>query len=83
MRKTIERQSEQLSRLLDELLDVNRIARGNFVITREYVDVAEVIARAIETTRPLIEKRGHTLEVRIPEGPIPVLGDAVRLTQRS
>ncbi len=81
MRKTIERQSLQLSRLLDELLDVNRIARGNFVITREPVDVAEVITRAIETTRPLIEKRGHTLEVQIPEETMPVLGDAVRLTQ--
>jgi PAS domain S-box-containing protein len=81
MRQTIERQSVQLSRLLDELLDVNRIARGNFAIVREQVDVAEVIARAVETIRPLIEKRGHTLEMKVAEGQLPVVGDAVRLTQ--
>jgi PAS domain S-box-containing protein len=81
MRQTIERQSVQLSRLLDELLDVNRIARGNFAIVREQVDVTEVIARAIETIGPLIQKQGHTLEVKVADGPLPVMGDAVRLTQ--
>src|ERR1700733_3561551 len=81
MRQTIERQSLQLVHLLDELLDVNRIARGDFAITHEPVDVAEVIARAVETIRPLIEKRGHALEMNVAEGPLPVVGDAVRLTQ--
>jgi PAS domain S-box-containing protein len=81
MRKTIERQSLQLVRLLDELLDVNRIARGDFAITHEPVDVLEVIARAHETTRPLIDKRGHTLEMIVPEAPIRITGDSVRLTQ--
>jgi PAS domain S-box-containing protein len=81
MRKTIERQSLQLARLLDELLDVNRIARGDLTINREPVDVPEVIARAVETTRPLIEKRGHTLELKIPEAAMRVTGDSVRLTQ--
>lgn len=81
MRQTIERQSVQLSRLLDELLDVNRIARGNFTIVREQVDVVEVIARAIETIGPLVQKQGHTLELSVADGPLPVTGDAVRLTQ--
>src|ERR1700733_11737460 len=81
MRKTIERQSLQLARLLDELLDVNRIARCDLTINREPVDVPEVIARAVETTRPLIEKRGHTLELKIPEAAMRVTGDSVRLTQ--
>ncbi len=81
MRKTIERQSMQLTRLLDELLDVNRIARDNFAVVHEPVELLEVIARAIETTRPLIDKRGHTLEVSMPEEPLPVTGDLTRLTQ--
>ena len=81
MRKTIERQSMQLARLLDDLLDVNRIARGDFAITREPLDVLDVIARAIETTRPLIDKRGHTLETRMPEEFPRLSGDSVRLTQ--
>ena len=81
MRKTIERQSIQLMRLLDELLDVNRVARGDFSIVREPVDVQDVIARAVETTRPLIDKRGHALELQIPSEPIRITGDPVRLTQ--
>jgi PAS domain S-box-containing protein len=81
MRKTIDRQSILLTRLLDELLDVNRIARGQFSIEHEPVDVREVLARAIETSRPLIDSRGHTLEVTVPDQPMSVVGDAVRLTQ--
>ena len=81
MRKTIERQSLQLVHLLDELLDVNRIARGDFSISHEPVDVLDVIARAHETTRPLIDKRGHTLDMQIPEDPVRITGDTVRLTQ--
>jgi PAS domain S-box-containing protein len=81
MRQTIDRQSILLTRLLDELLDVNRIARGEFAIERTPVDLQEVIARAFETSRPLIDARGHTLEVVAPKEPVPVLGDAVRLTQ--
>jgi PAS domain S-box-containing protein len=81
MRKTIDRQSILLTRLLDELLDVNRIARGQFSIEHEPVDVREVLTRAIETSRPLIDSRGHTLEVTLPDQPMSVIGDAVRLTQ--
>ena len=81
MRLTIERQSVQLTRLLDELLDVNRIARGSLTIASEPMDVLDVIARAIETTRPLIDERGHTLEVNAPNHPVRIVGDPVRLTQ--
>jgi PAS domain S-box-containing protein len=72
MRKTIDRQSMLLTRLLDELLDVNRIARGQFCIEHEPVDVREVLTRAIETSRPLIDCRGHTLEVTVPDQPMSV-----------
>jgi PAS domain S-box-containing protein len=81
MRQTIDRQSVLLTRLLDELLDVNRIARGQFSIEHEPVDVRDVIARAVEASRPLIDSRGHTLDISIPDRPIHVLGDSVRLTQ--
>jgi PAS domain S-box-containing protein len=81
MRQTIDRQSALLTRLLDELLDVNRIARGQFVIEHEPVDLRDVVARAVETSRPLIDSRGHTLDISIPDRPIHVLGDSVRLIQ--
>jgi PAS domain S-box-containing protein len=81
MRQTIDRQSMLLTRLLDELLDVNRIARGQFVIERKLVDVRDVLTRAIETSRPLIDSRRHSLEVSVPDQPARVLGDALRLTQ--
>jgi PAS domain S-box-containing protein len=81
MRQTIDRQSVLLTRLLDELLDVNRVARGEFAIEHAVLDMREVLTRAMETSRPLIDSRGHCLEMILPEMPAPVLGDAVRLTQ--
>jgi PAS domain S-box-containing protein len=81
MRQTIDRQSVLLTRLLDELLDVNRIARGKLSIEREPIDVQEVLARSLETVRPFIDAHGHKLEVSLPKDPLPVLGDSVRLTQ--
>jgi PAS domain S-box-containing protein len=81
MRQTIDRQSVHLTRLLDELLDVNRIARGRFTVEREPLDLADVLARAIETSRPVIDARRHRLSVHLPSEPMPLLGDAVRLTQ--
>jgi CheY-like chemotaxis protein/two-component sensor histidine kinase len=81
MRQMIDRQSVHLTRLLDELLDVNRIARGEFVIRKESVDLAEVLQRAIETSRPLIDEQKHQLHVHLPQQPAPLMSDAVRLTQ--
>jgi PAS domain S-box-containing protein len=81
MRQTIDRQSMQLTRLLDELLDVNRIARGRFTIERELIDVRDVISRAVEASRPLIDSGRHSIEVMAPESPVLVQGDTVRLTQ--
>jgi PAS domain S-box-containing protein len=81
MRQTIDRQSMLMTRLLDELLDVNRIARGQFSVEHELIDLREVITQAVETSRPLIEARGHRLDQSIPDLPLLVRGDAVRLTQ--
>ena len=81
MRQTIDRQSLLMTRLLDELLDVNRIARGQFSVEHELIDLRDVIAQAIETSRPLIDARGHRLQQKLPDQPLLVRGDAVRLTQ--
>jgi PAS domain S-box-containing protein len=81
MRQTIDRQSAHLSRLLDDLLDANRISRGQFSLDRSIVDLREVLARSIESSRPLIESHAHRLTTSIPPQPLIVEGDAVRLTQ--
>ena len=81
MRDTVDRQVATLSRIIDDLLDVNRIARGQFAVIKEDVDIRDVIRRAIETSRPLIDSQAHRLSVTIPERPVPVHGDEVRLSQ--
>jgi PAS domain S-box-containing protein len=81
MRQTIDRQSVHLTRLLDELLDVNRVARGQFSIEKSPLDLAEVLTRSIETSRPIIDAHGHRLSVELPGTPLCVVGDEVRLTQ--
>lgn len=81
MRQTIDRQSRHLTKLLDDLLEVNRIARGQFRIDKLRIDLRDVLARSIETSRPLIDARRHRFSVDFPENPLWVVGDAVRLTQ--
>ncbi len=77
----IERQVEYLVRLVDDLLDVSRITRGKIQLQTERVDLAAVVERAIEGSRPLIEARGHTLEVVLPEVAVIVDADPLRLAQ--
>jgi PAS domain S-box-containing protein len=81
MRQTIDRQSVQLTRIVDELLDVNRIARGRFTLDRVPIDLHEVLARAVETCRPLMERHEHVFEMEVPDVPLPLNGDAMRLVQ--
>jgi PAS domain S-box-containing protein len=81
MRATIERQTTLLARIIDELLDVNRIARGQLAIERGTVDLRNVLLHAIEASRPSIDTGGHRLSVDLPDEPLIVQGDAMRLTQ--
>jgi PAS domain S-box-containing protein len=81
MRQTIDRQSLLLTRVVDELLDVNRIARGQLNVERRPLDLRDVLNRALESSRPLIEQRHQTLDVHIPDARLPVTGDPMRLTQ--
>jgi signal transduction histidine kinase len=80
-REVIERQTRQLTRLVDDLLDVSRITRGKITLRVEPVDVAAIVTAAIETCRPMIDMRRHDLSVRLPEQPLIVQGDPARLTQ--
>jgi len=77
----IDRQIKHMARLIDDLLDVNRISRNMLELRRETVDLASVIAIAVETSRPLVEQRHHELIVSIPSEPIYLTADSVRLAQ--
>jgi PAS domain S-box-containing protein len=77
----IDRQIQHMARLIDDLLDVNRISRNMLELRREKVELASVIAVAVETSRPLIEQGNHNLVLDIPADPIYLNADTVRLAQ--
>jgi signal transduction histidine kinase/DNA-binding response OmpR family regulator len=80
-REVIARQVKQLSRLVDDLLDVSRITQNKIELKIEAVDVAAVVAVAVETVRPLIDAQEHALSVLLPEQPMRIRGDFARLAQ--
>ncbi len=80
-RTVIERQISHLTRLVDDLLDVSRIARGKVELKTELVEISEVVMKAIEMASPLLEQRAHTLAVDVPKGSLRVNGDMTRLSQ--
>jgi signal transduction histidine kinase len=80
-RGVIERQLKHMIRLVDDLLDVSRIARGKIVLVSERVNVAEIIAAAVETVQPLLEQKKQQLEVSNTDANLTVRGDPVRLSQ--
>ena len=77
----IERQVTHMIRLVDDLLDVSRIARGKIELKRTHLDVRDAVAKAIEVAGPLFEQRGHHFVVKSPQRPLIVDGDEARLTQ--
>ena len=80
-RDVIGRQLKQLVRLVDDLLDMSRITRGAIELKVAPMDVAEVVAAAVETSRPLVDENGHTLTVLLPQEPLRVNGDFTRVAQ--
>jgi PAS domain S-box-containing protein len=80
-RDVIDRQVQQMTRLIDDLLDVSRITRGKIELRKEQVELAAVVSSAVEASRPLIEKWGHQLIVMIPEEPVYLDADLTRLSQ--
>lgn len=80
-RDVLARQNRHLTRLIEDLLDVSRITRGTLTLKKEPVELREVVQHAVETVRPLIDSRRHALTIRVPDIPLRVEGDVVRLTQ--
>jgi len=80
-RDLIERQVDQLTRLVDDLLDVSRISRGKVRLDMQALDVDAVVSRAVDTARPLIEARHQDLKLTRPGQRLRVRGDATRLAQ--
>ena len=77
----LERQVAHLTRLVDDLLDVSRITSGKIELRRERIEIAAIVQRALEMSRPLLEQRRNALSVEVPEQGLAVDGDPARLAQ--
>src|SRR5690242_18698034 len=80
-RDVIDRQVSQLARLVDDLLDVTRITSGKITVHKEPMDLNLAAERAVESSRPAIDARKHSLKLSLSEAPVMVDGDIVRLSQ--
>ncbi len=79
--RIIGNQARHMARIIDDLLDISRITRGQVTLKLETVDLACVTAVAVEQIEPLISSSKHHFSVEVPEGPLPVRGDHARLVQ--
>jgi len=79
--EVISRHLRHVVRLVDDLLDMARLARGQLSLRHEPLELSAVTARAVEAAAPLIRQRHHVLETHVPSSGLPVLADADRLTQ--
>jgi PAS domain S-box-containing protein len=77
----VERQVDQMVRLVDDLLDVSRISRGKIELRKQRIDLASIVKQAVEDTRPLVTSMGHELTVTIPPEPVFLNADRTRLIQ--
>jgi PAS domain S-box-containing protein len=77
----IDRQVQHLLRLVDDLLDISRIAQGKLLLKKERVELGDVVRRAIEMTSPLLEQRRHQVTVEMASAGLQVDADVVRLAQ--
>jgi PAS domain S-box-containing protein len=80
-REVIARQVHRMSLLLDDLLDVSRITRGQLELKKDYVDLKSVVGVAVETARPLMDAKQHRLTVNLPAENIKLEADPLRLSQ--
>ncbi len=79
--EVLNRQSAQLTRLVDDLLDVSRITHGKLKLKSSRLELADIIREAIEVSQPLIDTHGHTLTVTLCDEAVPIDGDSARLVQ--
>ena len=80
-RDVIARQTAQLTRLVDDLLDVSRITLGKITLNRSALDLRPIVAQAVEAVQPLFTARHHHLAIDMSAEPLPIWGDGARLTQ--
>jgi PAS domain S-box-containing protein len=80
-RDVIDRQVDHMGRLVDDLLDVNRITTGKILVVKEPMLLSAALARGVESSMPLLNEHRHRLEVVTPDVPIRVDGDLTRLSQ--
>ena len=81
VRDMMKKQMNNLTRMVDDLLDVSRITRGKIQLRKEKVELAKVLNHAAESARPLIEAQSHKLTVALPTRPVHLEADATRLEQ--
>jgi PAS domain S-box-containing protein len=79
--RMIDRQLAHMARLLDDLLDVSRITRGALEIRREILDLRATVMQSVEAARPAAQAGEQTLQMELPDYPLPVRGDETRLLQ--
>jgi PAS domain S-box-containing protein len=77
----MERQVEHMVRLIDDLLDVNRISQGKIELRIDEIDLRTVLTHALEASQPVIDNFGHSLIIDIADQMIPINGDLIRLAQ--
>ncbi len=80
-RRLVERQLKQMTRIVDDLLDVSRLTKGKIRLQPDVIEIGEVVACTVETLALRAEQRRQILRVEIPETPLAVFGDEVRLAQ--
>lgn len=81
VRGIIERQVQQLSHLINDLLDIARVTNGKVDIKKESVDLKSIVSNAVETSLPLIEKGHHEFSLKLHDAPLPVHADPTRIAQ--
>jgi PAS domain S-box-containing protein len=81
LREVMERQTRQLVRLIDDLMDVSRITSGKLALRRGRVQLADIVATAVETSRSAIDAAGHRLVVDLPEAAVWLDVDPLRIAQ--
>jgi signal transduction histidine kinase len=75
------RQVRQMTRLIDDLLDVSRITSDKLVLRAAPTELHDIVSTALETSAPLMAERGHEVSVNLPDGPVRLNADPVRLSQ--
>jgi signal transduction histidine kinase/CheY-like chemotaxis protein len=80
-RDVVDHQVRQMAELVDDLLEISRVTTGKVRLQKEPIDVATIVAFAIETSRPMIEILNHRLSIVLPPGPVMVEADSLRMAQ--